>query len=246
MNKYKLNFLANAIGDKYEEFLIPFTFFALNKNPNSFVEIIVLNSNKFKNKYKNEIIFLEKDYKNRFLIRNMQNKLNNNVKNTYRFFEVPTVDAEYTYICDVDIIILDDIIPKFEENWISPLPYSNIIRPKANRLSGCHLVKTNQYYTLKYKQIQQKYHKLNQKKNDEQILFNMVKECHKLISRSAKFRPIYGIHFSPNRGKNKSMNLVTRIKWKDEFTNLYDSNNLSQFNCFKKLFISLNKNFIIK
>ena len=36
--------------------------------------------------------------------------------NTYRFFEVPTVKSKYTYICDIDIMIMEEVIPNFENN----------------------------------------------------------------------------------------------------------------------------------
>ena len=44
-------FLANAIGGRYEAFLIPFTYFALSTNPNSFVEIVLVSTANFEKRY---------------------------------------------------------------------------------------------------------------------------------------------------------------------------------------------------
>ena len=115
---YDINFIAYAYDKKqdgkYESFLIPFTFFALTHNTNSHVEIIVNNKEKFKNKYKIELDSLRKIHDN-FLIREPQHEINNHIPNTYRFFEIPTVDSEYTYISDIDIMFLEDILPLYKK-----------------------------------------------------------------------------------------------------------------------------------
>ena len=122
---YEVNFIANAIDKvnsfKYQKFLIPYAFFALMNNKNSHVEIVVEDVEKFKAKYKNELEELNKieKIKNNYLIRQMKFKRNKNIPNVYRFYEVPTVKAKYTYIGDVDIMILEDILDKhFLKHWL--------------------------------------------------------------------------------------------------------------------------------
>ena len=124
---YKINFIANAIGKKYERFLIPFAFFALLTNEKSHIEIVVVNSKKFKEQYKKELIQLKK-INNNYLIRDMSFKINKHIKNTYRFFEVPKINAKYTYIADVDIMFLENIIDQYKERWPDKLIYNNKLR----------------------------------------------------------------------------------------------------------------------
>lgn len=45
--------------------------------------------------------------------------------------------------------------------------------------------------------------------NDERILYRMVRQYGALPPRTFQDRPIFGIHFSPNRGKGKVMGLCT-------------------------------------
>ena len=251
---YKINFIANAIDrpnrSTYENFLIPFTFFALLNNPNSHVEIIVLDKSKFINKYKTEIEALRKINTN-FLIRNLSYKLNKNVFNTYRFFERPVIKAEYTYIADVDIMFTENVLEEYTKNWPLNLCYNNILRPKKtkqhnSRLTGVHMVKTSSYYTKKFKEVQNKYYNQNKSKNDESILCKMCKEIHGLPDFSHRWRPVLGIHFSPNRGKNKSMHLKTYKKYYDIFFNIKDKHpDIFKFKIFSDLEKILLNEFII-
>ena len=215
-------------------------------NENSHVEIIVQNRKAFLLKYSKEIESL-KNINNNFLIRKAQYKLNNNVLNTYRFFEKPIIKSEYTYIADIDIMFLDNLLPKYKANWLSNLCYNNILRQKNKlRLTGVHMVKTDKYYNNKFLQIQKKYYDKNKNKNDECILAEMCKEIHGLPNFNHRFRPILGIHFSPNRGKNKKMVLATNNKYYNKFMfikNEYPK--LFEYDIFKKLVNQLNNEFII-
>jgi hypothetical protein len=232
---YKINFIAYAIDLKndglYEDFLIPFTFFSLLFNENSHVEIIVLDPDNFKKKYKKEINTIIKINDN-FLIRKPQYKLNKHIPNTYRFFEVPTVQSKYTYISDIDIMYLENLLPKYLDNWpivnselpsVSPsfLPYNNILRTKENcRLTGVTMVKNDIYYTDKFIECQKKYYNMNVNLNDELLLGKMCNEIHGLPDFNFRYRPIYGIHFSPNRGISKKMALQTNKLYYNTFLNI--------------------------
>lgn len=226
--------------------LVPFTFFALLHNPNSFVELIVKNKIKFKETYNQELLKLKKICGNHFMIRNFSFKLNRHVANTYRFFEVPIVKGKYTYIIDIDIMILDNISESYLKNWPDPkIPYNNIIRPASNRLTGVHFVKTKEYYTSKLLQSQTTWYK-NKPLNDEMVLYNICKESHGLIKKNFQWRPILGIHFSPNRGPTKSMDLETSKKYYDKYMNITKQySELFQFDIFNNLTIMLNTLFKI-
>lgn len=245
---FSINFIAYAINIKnknYEDFLIPFTFFSLLFNKNSHVEIIVLNPNKFKEKYKKEIESIKKINKN-FLIRKPQCKLNRNIPNTYRFFETPTVKSKYTYISDIDIMYLEDIIIKYINTWPENLPYHNILRESdSSRLTGVMMVETEKYYTSIFKKCQEKYYNENKNDNDEKILAKMCKDIYGLPNLTFRYRPILGIHFSLNRGKNKKMELKTTKKYVYSFMSIVENyEELFKYEIFENLLNQI-ENFIL-
>ena len=166
------------------------TKYEMNKNPEDYK-----NYKKYSIKLKNK----------NFLIRKPQYKLNKHIPNTYRFFEVPTVKSKFTYISDIDIMYLENILPSYLKNWPINLPYNNKIRKNIRKLTGLMMVKNNKYYTNKFKICQKKYYETNYRENDEKILYKMCKNVHGLPNQKFSYRPVYGIHFSPNRGKNKRM-----------------------------------------
>ena len=247
---YEINFIAYAIDLKsdglYEDFLIPFTFFSLLFNKNSHVEIIVLDPETFKKKYSKEILSIKKINDN-FLIRKPQHKLNKHIPNTYRFFEVPTVQSKYTYISDIDITYMENILPKYLKTWPQNLPYHNIVRPPPhNRLSGVMMVESDKYYIDVFKQCQQKYYDMNYRENDEKILYNLCKDIHGLPDNSFNYRPVFGIHFSPNRGKGKTMSLKIIKRYYDNFLNIANKyQDLFKYDIFNNLLNQLKNDFEI-
>lgn len=248
---YNINFIASAY-DKpnkqtYSNFLIPFAFFALLTNRNSHVEIIVENVNDFIKMFYLEITALKK-LNNNFLIRCPRFKKNKHMLNTYRFFEIPTVKAHYTYIADIDIMFLEtDIVDKYKTFWPQGLPYNNILRNKNSvQLTGVHMVKTKEYFTKEFIMTQLKTY-LGGGGLDEIVLGEMCQKVFGLPDFSHRMRPIYGIHFSPNRGKNKSMILMTSKPYYDKymkFKSLYPK--LFEFKIFQDLTNQLEKKFVIK
>lgn len=246
---YEINFIAYAIDLKdnstYEDFLIPFTFFCLLFCKNSHVEIIVLEPTNFKKKYSQEIASI-KELNNNFLIRKPQYKLNNHIPNTYRFFEVPTVQSKYTYISDIDMMYMENILPNYLKTWPQNLPYHNIVRPNSVRLTGLIMVKNDEYYIDEFKQCQKKYYDKNYHENDEKILYNMCKDVHGLPDNSFNYRPVFGIHFSPNRGKCKTMSLKTIKRYYDTFLNTANKyQHLFKYDIFNNLLNQLKNDFKI-
>ena len=248
---YNINFIASAYDKSnkqtYSNFLIPFAFFALLTNSNSHVEIIVENVNDFKKMFNLEIAALKK-LNNNFLIRCPGFKKNKHIPNTYRFFEIPTVKAQYTYIADIDIMFLEtDIVNKYKTFWPQRLPYNNILRNKDRvRLTGVHMVKTEEYFTKEFILTQQKTY-LEGSGNDEVVLGQMCQKVFGLPDFSHRQRPIYGIHFSPNRGKNKSMILKTSKIYYDKYMSIKSKYpKLFEFKIFQNLTNQLEKEFIIK
>jgi hypothetical protein len=246
---YHINFIASAYDkpniNTYQSFLIPFTFFALQTDPNSHVEIIVEDVLAFKDKYNKELVLMQQINKN-FLIREPTYPRNKHTPNTYRFFEKPHVDSLYTYIADVDIMFLkNDIVSKYLESWPKNLPYNNKIRLNApSRLTGIHMVKTKDYYTDQLYECQKQYYH-GRIENDELILQKMCKEIFGLPELRHQFRPIYGIHFSPNRGPNKCMKLQTSKLYYNKFIELKEKyKDLFEFEIFQKLVRQLHEDFV--
>jgi hypothetical protein len=248
---YNINFLASAYDDNknytYSNFLIPFAFFALLTNKNSHVELIVENINDFNKKYKNEINMLMK-FNNNFLIRCPTFKRNKHIPNTYRFFEKPHVDSEYTYISDIDIMFLEtEIVDKYKLFWPDNLPYNNILRLEDSvRLTGVHMIRTKDYFTEEFIKFQQKRYKNDSNENDEVVLGEMCKKVFGLPDFSHRVRPIYGIHFSPNRGINKKMELGTTQEYYDKYMEIKSKYpEIFDLKIFKNLTNQLENEFIV-
>lgn len=91
--------------------------------------------------------------------------------------------------------------------------------------------------------MSKKHYKLKPKNyNDEIILGEMCKEVRGLPDFSFRYRPILGIHFSPNKG----VNLKTSQIYKDLFLDTIEQNkNVLEFDVLKNLVDSLNDDFII-
>jgi len=249
---YNINFIAYAY-DKpnsqiYQSFLIPFAFFSLINNENSHVEIIVQDVKIFTKLFSDEIEQLKKINSN-FLIRKSSFKKNKHIPNTYRFFEIPSIEAEYTYIADVDIMFLEsDIVNKYKSFWPSGVPYNNILRYKDSvRLTGVHMIKTKEYFIKDFINFQKKRYENDSNENDEVVLGQMCQKVFGLPDFSHRIRPIYGIHFSPNRGKNKTMELITSKNYYNKYLDIRSKYpEIFELEVFKNLTNQLENEFIIK
>ena len=225
---YDVVFLATATGKVYEDFLAPFTLFTLVHTPNSFIEIIVEDKAEFEKKYETQMTAVAEIVgTSQFLVRNFQHEFNHHHPSVYRYFEVPEVRGKYTYIIDVDIMLLEDILPHYLANWPDPsLPYNNAIRKRDKRLTGVHFMETEKYFTPKLLQRQQE---LYREKNyryggpgNERHLYDLCATAHGLVDKSFRWRPLFGIHFSPHRGRSKKAKLECSPEYRDQFFALAD------------------------
>jgi len=247
---YDVNFLASAIGKTYEDMLVPFTFFALSSNPHSFVEIIVIDPDQFELTYEKEIKSIREFVGDSFLVRKFQNKKNHHHAGVYRFFEVPEEKGKYTYIVDVDIMLLEYVLPPYLSNWPdTSLPYNNAMRRnstrrQARRMSGLHFVETERYYTPKLIQFQQELYAGNKYgrsgMEDEMYLYDLCQHAHGLVDESCRWRPIFGIHFSPKRGPGKRMELAASTAYFEKFVSISEEYaSLFEYPVFSNLLESL-------
>jgi len=143
----------------------------------------------------------------------------------YRYFEVPEVRGRFTYIIDVDIMLLEDVLPYYLPNWPDKaIPYNNAIRKNSTRMSGVHFVETERYYTPKLMQRQQELYSTQKYMyggpGNETYLYDLCEHSHGLVSESCRWRPILGVHFSPNRGPGKIMKSFTIPAYYDEFMSI--------------------------
>jgi len=218
---YTVNFLACAIGETYEALLPPFTFFALKSNPNAFVELVVRDPHAFLEAHGKALDGIASICGKHFMVRQFQHAQNKHIPNVYRFFEVPEVKATYTFITDVDIVVLDNIVAAYAPKWEGNIrPYINFVRPKAHRLTGVHFVHTERYYTNKMLDMQLAYYEQNKADNDEIVLYKLCARAHSILAKEHQWRKIGGIHFSPNRGAGKAMDLETTQRYSRLFTAL--------------------------
>ena len=230
---YDVNFMVYAWDPPgttlYSSFLIPYAFFVLHTHKNSHVDLLVSDVTAFKKLFHEEIAELQK-YNTSFMIREPRFGRNRHPPNTMRFFEKPSVPATYTYITDVDIMFLDDtLLSSYKDNWPQGLPYNNMLRSTDSvRLTGVHMVKTEEYFTQALDESQKKHYELDHDENDEVTLGHMCAEAHGLPSYDHRFRPIHGIHFSPcrrNKENWQNMGLRTTRAYYDKFMEIAQHHN---------------------
>ena len=211
----EINFL--ACGTKgYEAILPMYAFYALSFHENSHVEIVVENATSFFNHNKDALLWLKKHHEeSTFCVReyNSNHLKRANKKTTWRFLEIPTIQAKYTYISDVDIFLTESVLSsqRIEQMRYFNIPYSNVLRTNQNnRLTGIILVKTREFYTEDLIHAQST---VDAHGNDEIFLYNLITRAgfNLPISNTtigkfyASYRPLHGVHLSYSRGPGKSM-----------------------------------------
>jgi hypothetical protein len=125
------------------------------------------------------------------------------VPNSVRFLNEPVLPSQYIYISDIDIVTLqagiaDQHLADMERTG---LPYSNWVRTGRRRLTGLHFSRKDWQFPLPA------HDDLNVSEiNDEELLYTLVER--KLGFKPPegdKFRPLHGIHMSPNRSPTGSV-----------------------------------------
>lgn len=177
--------------------MIPYIYFALKTNNDVAVEVCVDDIVLFRLSQGAGIDALKRIFPDKkFLIRQVRFS-GKSIPNTIRFVEKPDLSADYIYIGDVDILLLDDDITNqhLANMERTGLPYSNIRRKGTDRLTGLHFSKFEYYYPIP------EISDLDlARMNDEAVLLQLVsRKKLPLPSQELEFRPVHGIHASPNR-----------------------------------------------
>ena len=117
------------------------------------------------------------------------------IPHAVRFLTTPQRKARNVYIVDSDLVLLDQTFPNEHLKFMQSngLPYANSVRPDSRRMTGLHFSRWDAYYPLP------DISDLNLMMNDERLLAEIVHRKGLPLHREPWFRPVPGIHPSPNR-----------------------------------------------
>jgi hypothetical protein len=200
-----------AASSSHEFFAIPYAFAALLHNPDARVEICVENPVDFEGKNGAAFAVLRDTFGERALFRG--GCFEGRTPNIVRFLEEPQIKTEFTYIGDIDILVLEHVSPR-HRRMIADLgiPHSNIQRAGEERLSGLHFTRTDAYYPV---QIPIGFDiGARGTATDERFLYGLAKARGELPPPEHRRRPAHGFHLSfknrvpfarPGWGLNESM-----------------------------------------
>ena len=177
----------------YDLFAIPYAFSALFHNPDARVEICVENPAAFRERNRPAIEALHTRFGERVLFRGGDFK--GRRPHIVRFLEAPQVKTEFTYIGDVDILILQHVSASHRQKIADlGIPHSNIRRAGHERLSGLHFTRTEAYYPV---QIPSGFDIAARGPGaDERFLYETVKARGHLPPAGHRWRPVHGFHLS--------------------------------------------------
>ena len=179
----------------YQNFVPAYVWFAQESNPGAACEIVVDDLPLFELRHGDALSALRE--RGDVLIRPIpQLRRPPVMDNTYRFILDPMTVREFTYIGDIDILMLENALETHREVFEAGHSYSNIVRPQSQKLSGLHFTKTADQYPLgDTSSLVKKY------PNDEDLLYALVASQGRLFrdERFTVFRPTLGIHLSLNR-----------------------------------------------
>lgn len=202
-----LGFMTVALGARYLQYVAPYITSTLTTYPKATCEIRVDHPEEWHQRNKRLVATLNEMFPDRWLVTEVgfawrKRRL---IPNTVRFVSRPSTqlhNPQMLYIGDVDIVVSVPGIVEFHSNAMKELglPYSNVIRPKPkqDRLSGLHVVKTKPYFAKITPAAQEDAIRRWAAQNDEAFLLNMCKKHIGLPSKRLP-RPVYGIHPSPQR-----------------------------------------------
>lgn len=226
----------NCCDDEYTHFIPIYCASSLFSNDNIDIEIGV-NVSKLSNDeelalemlrklYKDSRILIKYDFYKKHKLHGFDNATYNGNKmwsNTVRFVSEPEIKNKYTYINDIDVLML---MKNFYEYHIDIMkmyntPYSNWVRDNDKLcLTGLHFVKSSTYYPINANGI-------NLIDNDEHILKKLQSRVCE-INYNIPRRPVCGLHLSKNQRLNEQLKLNKKFveelnSYKESFFNFLDS-----------------------
>jgi hypothetical protein len=191
----------------YEDFIPLYAFSVLAHVQNARLEVGVENIDVFRASQNKALAVIKKTFgTDRLKLTQVAWRLPDGrtiLPNSVRFVNEPETKAEYVYIGDVDIIVLNRnlVAQHLKDIENTGLPYSNSVRPGTRRMSGLHFTRMDVHYPLP---------SLNDidlhKVNDEMLLYEIVSRKKLPLMHDRWYRPTHGIHVSPNRQPGKTTN----------------------------------------
>jgi len=177
----------------YEMFVLPYVVGALVHNDDARVEICLENAGKFEDDHPEALDALLQHFDgDRFLFRDTVDSAGVS-PNSVRFLETPRELTEFTYIGDIDILILEAISQRHIDMMAREgRVYSNAQRPGRQALSGLHFTKSDAHYPVERPTGID----LNR---DEELLYTLVASRGHPPPPAGWPRPMHGYHLSPNR-----------------------------------------------
>jgi hypothetical protein len=184
-----------AADELYEHYVAPYIFFALSSNPNAISEVLVSKGYFDRNSKCCEL--LQKMFGNRLNISEIDFSLRPDVS---RFTLMPSVRADYVYMGDIDLMIVEPIMDKhLIKMKEADLPYSNIVRKNfidkgIYKLTGLHFTEFDFHFPVDMSVLKDL--DLTQYGSDENALYAIVNSKGKAPSLNFSYRPLHGLHLS--------------------------------------------------
>lgn len=191
-------FYTTATG-RYEHFIPLYTYFVSRSNPGAKFEYVVDDAAAARAHFADTLAWFEAQGISVVLRSASESKHTPSMANTLRFVLPCQTKADYIYIGDVDIFIVEDVMAAHRKVFEAGFPFSNIVRDGTKKLSGLHFSRWDAYYPLpEIADILAETH------NDEEVLYKIVERKIGLdavadIRAVGVGRPAHGIHMSFNR-----------------------------------------------
>ena len=184
----------------YEPFVLPYMAGFLESNPGVYVEVGVEDADVFRSENQQAFELLRSRYGPSMDVTTADFSVG--APHSARFLNESQMKREFLYIGDIDIFILQEIMPQHLKIMKGlNLPYSNIIRKGRQALSGLHFTRTDAFYPIE--NIDGKIVNF-----DEAMLYQMILlKGHNLPPEDFQERPSHGFHMSLNRRPAGTRNL---------------------------------------
>lgn len=179
----------------YQNFVPAYVWFVQESNPGAACEIVVDNLPLFDQRHGAAIEHLRQ--RGEVVMRELPTLRRPPLREaTYRFVLEPLTLREFTYIGDVDILMLENAMAAHREVFAAGHSYSNMVRQQSKKLTGLHFTRTADHYPLPNMATL-----IKRFPHDEELLYALVESQGRLIEDEtfAAFRPDLGIHLSMNR-----------------------------------------------
>lgn len=181
-----------AADRRYEMFVLPYIASSLAHNADARVEVCLQDVGAFRSRNERALRILGECFgEDRILLRGAH--WTGIPPNTVRFLETPEEITEFTYIGDVDILILEAVTDIHVDRMNRHgLPYSNEIRSGRRALSGLHFTRSDAYYPVTLPDGVDT-------RRDEELLYDLVTARGWGTPPKGMLRGVHGYHVSPQR-----------------------------------------------